>query len=83
MSYSEIYEKIGFKKEMERLEKQAYLGSEKEVRMLKLLGVKEDSDILVRIGENNFRITNQSNITKQVEILVNNVREKINTVIKD
>ena len=31
---------------MERLEKQAYLGSEKEVRMLKLLGVKEDSDIL-------------------------------------
>lgn len=46
MSYSEIYEKIGFKKEMERLEKQAYLGSEKEVRMLKLLGVKEDSDIL-------------------------------------
>lgn len=46
MSYSEIYEKIGFKREMERLEKQAYLGSEKEVRMLKLLGVQEDSEIL-------------------------------------
>ena len=44
---------------------------------------KEDSDILVRIGENNFRITNQSNITKQVEILVNNAEEKINTVTKD
>lgn len=46
MSYNEIYEKIGFKREIERLEKQAYLGLEKEIRMLKLLGINEDSDIL-------------------------------------
>lgn len=46
MSYNEIYEKIGFKREMERLEKQANLGAYKEVRMLKLFGIKEDSEIL-------------------------------------
>ena len=37
---------------------------------------KEDSDILVRISENNFRITNESNIIKQVDELIDSVKEK-------
>lgn len=46
MQYSEFYKKIGFNKELQRLEKQAYLGFEKEINMLKTLNLKEDSDIL-------------------------------------
>ena len=37
---------------------------------------KEDSDILLRIGENNFRITNESNLFKELDILINKVKGK-------
>lgn len=43
---------------------------------------KEDNDILVRIGENNFRITNQSNITKQAVAIFDNIKERIGTLKK-
>lgn len=43
---------------------------------------KEDSDILVRIGENNFRISNESNITKHAETIINNIKEKISVFRK-
>ncbi|MDZ4975924.1 hypothetical protein GNF42_16020, partial [Clostridium perfringens] len=46
MSYNEFYEKFGFKREIERLEKQAYLGYEKEIRMIKLMGIDGNSEIL-------------------------------------
>ncbi|WP_300385921.1 class I SAM-dependent methyltransferase [Clostridium sp.] len=46
MDYKKIYKEIGFKQEIERLKKQAYLGYEKEIRMLKLLGFKDKGDVL-------------------------------------
>ncbi len=46
MPYSDIYKQIGFQKEMQRLEKQANLGSDKELKMLRNLGVKDNSLIL-------------------------------------
>ncbi|MDV4151638.1 class I SAM-dependent methyltransferase [Clostridium sp. AL.422] len=46
MSYSDIYKQIGFQREIKRLEKQANLGSDREVRMLRNLGVADDSIIL-------------------------------------
>lgn len=49
MAYSEIYKKIGFQREINRLEKQAYFGSDREVKMLRNLGV-EDNKLLLEIG---------------------------------
>ncbi|MBU5455399.1 class I SAM-dependent methyltransferase [Caproiciproducens sp. MSJ-32] len=46
MEYNRIYKEIGFKTEIERLKKQAYLGHKKEIRMLKMLGLKDKSNIL-------------------------------------
>lgn len=46
MPYNDFYEKLGFKKELERLRKQAYLGYKKEIRALKLMGVSDNSEIL-------------------------------------
>ncbi|NLL29847.1 MAG: class I SAM-dependent methyltransferase [Clostridiales bacterium] len=46
MEYNEIYKEIGFKTEISRLKKQAYLGYKKEIRMLKMLGLKDNSEIL-------------------------------------
>ncbi|MDU5106056.1 MULTISPECIES: class I SAM-dependent methyltransferase [unclassified Clostridium] len=46
MPYSDIYKQIGFQKEMQRLEKQANLGSDREIKMLRNLGVKDNSLIL-------------------------------------
>ena len=49
MPYSDIYKQIGFQREMKRLEKQANLGSDREVRMLRNLGVK-DNDLILEVG---------------------------------
>lgn len=46
MSYNEIYNIIGFDIEMKRLKKQADQGIEREIEMLKYLGVEDDSNIL-------------------------------------
>lgn len=46
MPYSDIYKQIGFQREIKRLEKQANLGCEKEVKMLRNLGVSNDNLIL-------------------------------------
>ena len=46
MDYKNIYKQIGFKQEIERLKKQAYLGNEKELRMLKLLGFEDRGSVL-------------------------------------
>ena len=46
MDYNKIYKKIGFNQEIERLRKQAYLGYEKEIRMLKLLGFEDKGSVL-------------------------------------
>lgn len=49
MPYSDIYKRIGFQREVSRLQKQAYLGADREIRMLKNLGV-EDNKLLLEIG---------------------------------
>ncbi|MBE6053151.1 MAG: class I SAM-dependent methyltransferase [Clostridium sartagoforme] len=46
MPYSDIYKQIGFQKEMKRLEKQAKLGADREIKMLRNMGVNDDSLIL-------------------------------------
>lgn len=46
MSYNEILKGFSFDKEVERLEKQALLGVNKELKTLKSLGIQEDSLIL-------------------------------------
>jgi len=46
MDYSKVYKEIGFTTEINRLRKQAEIGFYKELRMLKLLGLKDDSNIL-------------------------------------
>lgn len=46
MDYNQIYKKIGFKQEIERLNKQAHLGSKKEIRMLRLLGLEDRGSVL-------------------------------------
>lgn len=46
MSYNEIYNIIGFDREMKRLKKQADQGIDREIEMLRYLGVKDDSTIL-------------------------------------
>lgn len=46
MDYSKVYKEIGFKTEVSRLKSQAEIGYYKELRMLKLLGLKDDSKIL-------------------------------------
>ncbi|ASW42760.1 class I SAM-dependent methyltransferase [Clostridium isatidis] len=46
MEYNRIYKEIGFKTEIERLKRQAFLGHKKEIRMLKMLGLKDNSNIL-------------------------------------
>ncbi|VYT65638.1 methyltransferase domain-containing protein [Clostridium tertium] len=46
MSYNEILKGLSFDKEVERLEKQALLGVNKELKVLKSLGVQENSLIL-------------------------------------
>lgn len=46
MSYRDIYKQIGFQREMKRLEKQANLGADREIKMLKNMGVSDDSIIL-------------------------------------
>lgn len=49
MAYNEIYKKIGFQREIARLEKQAYLGVDREIKMLKNLGL-EDNKVMLEIG---------------------------------
>lgn len=46
MSYSDMYKSIGLKMELNRLETQVRIGWEKELRTLKLLGLKDNSRIL-------------------------------------
>ena len=46
MPYSDIYKQVGFQREMKRLEKQANLGADREIKMLRNLGVNDDSIIL-------------------------------------
>ena len=46
MSYSDMYKSIGLKTELNRLEAQVKVGWEKELRSLKLLGLKDNSRIL-------------------------------------
>ncbi|MGG7143229.1 class I SAM-dependent methyltransferase [Clostridium nigeriense] len=46
MPYSDIYKQIGFQKELLRLQKQANFGSDREIKMLRNLGIKDDSVIL-------------------------------------
>lgn len=46
MSYNEIYNIIGFDREMKRLKKQADQGIDREIEMLRYLGVSDDSNIL-------------------------------------
>ncbi|MGG7212014.1 class I SAM-dependent methyltransferase [Clostridium nigeriense] len=46
MAYSDIYKQIGFQKELMRLQKQANFGSDREIKMLRNLGIKDDSVIL-------------------------------------
>lgn len=46
MDYSKVYKEIGFKTEVNRLRKQAEIGFYKELRMLRLLGLKDNSSIL-------------------------------------
>ena len=46
MSYNEIYNTIGFNREMKRLEKQAHQGIDREIEMLRYLGVDDNSTIL-------------------------------------
>ena len=46
MAYSDIYKQIGFQTELKRLQKQANFGSDREIRMLRSLGVRDDSIIL-------------------------------------
>lgn len=49
MAYSEIYKKIGLEREIYRLQKQAYFGSDREIKMLRNLGL-EDNKLLLEIG---------------------------------
>ena len=46
MSYSDMYKSIGIKTELNRLEAQVNIGWEKELRTLKLLGLKDNVKIL-------------------------------------
>ncbi|MGG7059741.1 class I SAM-dependent methyltransferase [Clostridium tertium] len=46
MAYSDIYKQIGFQKELMRLQKQSNFGSDREIKMLRNLGIKDDSVIL-------------------------------------
>lgn len=46
MRYNEFYKNIGFKNEIVRLEKQVNLFSKKEMKTLKLMGIKDGSKIL-------------------------------------
>lgn len=46
MSYSDIYKSIGLNTEISRLRKQAYIGWNKEVKMLKNLGLEDGMRIL-------------------------------------
>lgn len=46
MAYSDIYKQIGFQRELMRLQKQANFGSDREIKMLRNLGVKDDSFVL-------------------------------------
>lgn len=46
MPYSDIYKQIGFQREIKRLEKQANLGADREIKMLRNLGVNDNSLIL-------------------------------------
>ncbi|MDZ7543682.1 methyltransferase domain-containing protein, partial [Clostridium perfringens] len=98
MSYNEFYEKFGFKREIERLEKQAYLGYEKEIRMIKLMGIDGNSEILevgsgpgffTKILLDNFNeceITSLDNDDKFLEFAYNNLKTKYGdrvTFVKD
>ncbi|WP_066893264.1 class I SAM-dependent methyltransferase [Clostridium nigeriense] len=49
MAYSEIYKKIGFQRELNRLQKQAYFGYDREIKMLRNLGV-EDENLILEVG---------------------------------
>lgn len=49
MPYSDIYKQIGFQREIKRLEKQANLGADREIKMLRNLGVN-DSSLILEIG---------------------------------
>ena len=49
MPYSDIYKQIGFQREIKRLEKQANLGSNREVKMLRNLGVR-DNNLILEVG---------------------------------
>ena len=46
MTYSSIYNMIGFNNEVDRLKAQVQLGWEKEFRTLKWLGLKDGMNIL-------------------------------------
>jgi ubiquinone/menaquinone biosynthesis C-methylase UbiE len=46
MAYSDIYKQVGFQRELMRLQKQANLGADREIKMLRNLGVTDDSVIL-------------------------------------
>lgn len=46
MSYSDIYKSLGLNTEIERLKKQAYMGWDREINMLKFLGLKDGMKIL-------------------------------------
>lgn len=46
MDYSKVYKEIGFKTEINRLKKQAEIGFYKELRMLRMLGLENNSSIL-------------------------------------
>ncbi len=98
MSYNEFYEKFGFEKEIERLKKQAYLGYEKEIRMIKLMGIDGNSEILevgsgpgffTKILLDNFNeceITSLDNDDKFLEFAYNNLKTKYGdrvTFVKD
>lgn len=77
MAYSDIYKQIGLEKEIDRLEKQANLGSDREVKMLRNLGVKDNSVILeVGSGPGFYSKILLDNF-KESEIIALDVDEKL------
>lgn len=91
MDYSKVYKEIGFKTEINRLRKQSEIGFYKELRMLRLLGLEDDSNIL-EVGSgpgfytelllNNFNNINITCLDYDIEFL-KYARNNINKKFKD
>ena len=98
MPYSDIYKQLGFQNEIKRLEKQANLGVDKEIKMLRNLGVSDNSLILevgsgpgyyTKILLDNFRdseivlLDNDENLLNHAKNFLNKDYNERITFIKD